>query len=78
MDMLEKMRKSKPLNYESLDKAFTIVNDEQLTFSDKVAQVEQLERQASGQEAELFGDVYSTLHLLAESEEDIRLISGQD
>jgi len=78
MDMLEKIRNSKPLNYELLDKAFAIVNDEQLPFSDKVAQVEQLERQANAQEAELFGDVYSSLHLLAKSEEDIRLISGQD
>ncbi|OUR89890.1 hypothetical protein A9Q81_20750 [Gammaproteobacteria bacterium 42_54_T18] len=78
MDMLERIRKSKPLNYESLDKAFAIVNDEQLTFSNKVAQVEQLERQAKGQEAELFGDVYSSLHLLAKSEEDMRLISGKD
>lgn len=75
--MLEKMRKSKPLNYELLDEAFAIINDEQLTFSDKVAQVEQLARQANAQEAELFGDVYSSLHLLAKSDEDMRLISGQ-
>jgi hypothetical protein len=53
-----------------------VINDAELSFSEKVDRVQALEDMSSGFELELFGEVYSSLHSLAQTQEDINLISG--
>ena len=61
-----------------LDQAFVVLNDTELTFAQKFNQIEKLDKQTKGLENELFGDVYSALYNIAETEEDFKLISGSD
>jgi hypothetical protein len=75
MDMLEKLRQQ-PKSHENVQAAAAVINDAELSFSEKVDRVQALEDMSSGFELELFGEVYSSLHSLAQTQEDINLISG--
>ena len=61
-----------------LDHAFVVLNDTQLTFEQKFKQIEKLDKQTKGLEQELFGDIFSALYNIAETEADFKLISGSD
>ncbi|MDO6488239.1 hypothetical protein Q4503_11040 [Colwellia sp. 6_MG-2023] len=75
MNMLEKLR-AKKTSRENANAAVLVINDPKLSFSDKVAQVETLEAKASSDEKALFAEIYSSLHALAETPEDIHLMTG--
>jgi hypothetical protein len=73
--MLEKLRAQKT-SRENANAAVLVINDTRLSFRDKVAQVETLEKKASPDEKVLFAEIYSSLHAMAETPEDIHLMAG--
>ena len=78
MNMPEKNKKTPtPTQAISLlDQAFVVLNDSQLTFDQKHKKIEKLDKKSEGLEHELFGDLYSALQIMAENEEDLKLMSG--
>lgn len=78
MNMLDKMKNAPSQATPLLEQAFVVLNEPQLTFAQKLKQIEQLDKQSKGQEHELFGDVYSALYNIAKTEDDFKLISGSD
>ena len=75
MDMLETLRQQ-PKSRDNVRAAVEAINNTELSFSEKFDRVQQLENISKGVELELFSDVYSSLHALATSPEDIQLMSG--
>ena len=75
MDRLDKLRQQ-PKERKNIRAAMQVLNDEQLTFSEKFAQVRALEAQAQEHELAMFSDIYSSLHSQAQTQADIELISG--
>lgn len=75
MNMLEKLRAQKT-SRENANAAVLVIHDLTLSFSDKLAQVETLEKKASSDEKVLFAEIYSSLHAMAETPEDIHLMAG--
>lgn len=75
MTMLEKLRKQST-SRDNANAAMLVINDNALSFSDKVARVEALESKSSAAEQVLFAEVYSSLHALAETPADIHLMAG--
>lgn len=73
LDKLRQLSKSKP----NVDSALQVLKNEQLSFAEKFQQISKLEKAASDYELELFGDVHSSLQLLASSEDDFKLIAGE-
>ena len=78
MTMLEKLRQQSKQagNRDNANAALLVINDNSLSFSDKVAQVEALEAAAAPGEKDLFAEVYSSLHGLAQTQADIDLMAG--
>lgn len=72
LDALRKQPK-----FDNINQAKTVINSTELTFKQKLEQVKALEEMSSGLEGELFGDVYSSLHLEAVTPEDVALISSE-
>lgn len=72
LDALRKQPK-----FDNINQAKTVINNTQLTFKQKLEQVKALEEKSTGLERELFGDVYSSLHLEAVTPEDVALISDE-
>jgi hypothetical protein len=75
MDMLETLRQQ-PKNRDNVRAAVEAINNTELSFSEKFERVQQLEDNSKGFELALFGDVYSSLHTMAITPEDINLMSG--
>ncbi len=75
MSMLDKLRKQST-SHDNANAAVLVVNNTELSFSDKVVQVEALEAKASADEKVLFAEIYASLHGLAETPEDIHLMAG--
>ena len=75
MSLLDKLKTVEPIAYPLLDRAMEVVNSD-LSFQEKLNQVQALEDEANGQEAELFGDVYSSLSSHATNDQDLKLLSG--
>ncbi len=76
MSMLEKLRQQS-IPRDNANAAVLVINNAELSFSDKLAQVEALEGKSSADEKELFAEIYSSLHGLAETQADIELIAGK-
>ena len=76
MDMLTKLRQ-RLISHKNAQAAATVINDPNLSFSEKLTQVQALESQASGDELELFDNIYSSLNLIAKTQDDFDLISGK-
>lgn len=66
--MLQKM-KDDPIDHSAplplVDKAFVVINNDDLTFAEKKVQIEQLEQQANGYELTCFADVNEALMVTA-------------
>ena len=75
MNMLEKLRQQK-VSRENANKAVSVINDKSLSFSDKVKRVQALEAQSVAAEQVLFAEIYSSLHGMAITPEDINLMAG--
>lgn len=75
MNMLERLRQQST-SREHANAAALVINNKTLSFSNKVARVEALEAKASADEKALFADIYSSLHGLAQTQEDIDLMAG--
>jgi hypothetical protein len=75
MDMLTKLRQQ-TVSQENANEALNVINNINFSFSEKVKRVQELEEKSSAAEQVLFADIYSTLHLLAESQADIDLMAG--
>jgi hypothetical protein len=63
--MLEKLRKQS-INRDNANAAVLVINNAELSFSERLAQVEALETKSSPEEQVLFAEIYSSLHLLAD------------
>lgn len=74
MDRLNALRKK--TSHVNIDKALAVLNNGSLKFFEKHKQIQDLEDLSTGNELELFGDVYSSLHLQAVTDADVALISG--
>lgn len=59
--------------YPLVDQAYEVINSD-LPFAEKVKQVDALDKQTKGIEREIFGDVYSSLHLEANTTDDLALV----
>jgi hypothetical protein len=75
MNMLEKLRQQK-ISRENANEAVSVINDNTLSFSDKVKRVQALEAKSSASEQVLFAEIYSSLHGMAITPEDINLMAG--
>jgi hypothetical protein len=75
MNMLEKLRQQK-VSRDNANEAVSVINDKSLSFSDKVKRVQALEAKSSAVEQVLFAEVYSSLHGMAITQEDINLMAG--
>jgi hypothetical protein len=75
MNMLEKLRQQK-VSRENVNEAVVIINDNFISFSEKVKHVRQLEAKSSAAEQVLFAEIYSSLHGMAITPEDINLMAG--
>jgi hypothetical protein len=75
MNMLEKLRQQK-VSSEKANEAVSVINDKSLSFSDKVKRVQELEAQSVAAEQVLFAEIYSSLHGMAITPEDINLMAG--
>jgi len=75
MDTLAILRQQ-PKSRDNVRAAVDVINNAELSFSEKVAEVQKLESKSTGIELDHFSDVYSSLHLMAETPEDIHLMSG--
>jgi hypothetical protein len=75
MNMLEKLRQQK-ISRDNVNEAVSVINDKSLSFSDKVKRVQALEAKSSAVEQVLFAEVYSSLHGMAITPEDINLMAG--
>lgn len=75
MTMLEKLRQQST-SRDNANAAVLVINNATLSFSDKLAQVEALEAKSSAQEKALFAEIYSSLHGLAQTQDDIDLMAG--
>jgi len=75
MNMLEKLRQQK-VSRENANEAVSVINDKSLSFSEKVKRVQALEAESSAAEQVLFAEVYSSLHGMAITPEDINLMAG--
>lgn len=73
--MIERLRKQ-PTSRINVEKAITVLNDETISFSEKLKQIQTLEDLSTGFELEMFSEIYSSLHDMAENDDDIKLISG--
>jgi len=62
----------------NVTKAIAVLNNDSLTFKQKHQQIQDLEDLSAGHELELFGDVYSSLHLQAVTKADIALITNTE
>jgi hypothetical protein len=75
MNMLDILRKQSK-QQDNANAALLLINDATLSFSDKVAQVEALEAKASATEKTLFSEIYSSLHVIAQTQDDRDLMAG--
>jgi hypothetical protein len=75
MNMLEKLRQQK-VSRKNANEAVSVINDKSLSFSDKVKRVQVLEAQSVAAEQVLFAEIYSSLHGMAITQEDINLMAG--
>lgn len=75
MNMLDKLRQQK-VSRTNANEAVSVINDKSLSFSEKLIRVQSLESTSSAAEQVLFAEVYSSLHLLAVTQEEINLMAG--
>lgn len=75
MNMLTKL-KQQQVSRVNVEQAQAVLNNNDLSFADKLTQVQALEDLATGFELDMFSDIYASLHNLAQTTADINLISG--
>jgi hypothetical protein len=73
--MLDTLRQQSK-QQDNANAALLLINDATLSFSEKVTQVEALEEKASSTEKPLFAEIYSSLHVLAQTQDDRDLMAG--
>jgi len=76
MSRLDKLRQQ-PKSRDTIRAAMQVLKDTGLSFSEKLTQVRELEQQAQEHELAMFDEIYSSLHNLAQTQDDIELISGR-
>ena len=75
MNMLEKLRQQK-VSRKNADEAVSVMNNTEFSFSEKVKRVQALEAKSIAVEQVLFAEIYSSLHGMAITPEDINLMAG--
>lgn len=75
MKMLEKLRQQK-VSRDNADEAVSVINSNDFSFSEKLDRVQALEAKSVAAEQVLFAEIYSSLHNMAITQEDIDLIAG--
>lgn len=75
MSMLEKLRQQK-VSHVNADDATDVINNDDFSFSEKLMHVQSLESKSSAAEQVLFAEIYSSLHHMAITQEDIDLMAG--
>ena len=75
MGMLDKLRQQKVIR-PNADEATDVINNDDFSFSEKLMHVRSLEAKSSAAEQVLFAEIYSSLHGMAITPEDINLMAG--
>jgi hypothetical protein len=75
MNMLEKLRQQS-ISRENANKAVEVINNKAFSFSEKLEKVQALETKSSATEQVLFAEIFSSLHLMAETQAEIDLMAG--
>jgi hypothetical protein len=65
MTILKQIKTTAKLATPLLDRAFVVINDNQLAIVEKFEQVKTLENSAQGKELEYFNDAFSALHFMS-------------
>lgn len=75
MSMVDKLRQQQTRRV-NVEQAVEVINNPRLSFQEKLDQVQALEDLSSGFELTMFDEIYSSLHNMAQTEDEIKLVSG--
>jgi hypothetical protein len=75
MSMIETLRQQQTRRV-NVEQAVDVINNPRLSFQEKLIQVQALEDLSTGFELTMFDEIYSSLHNMAQTKDEIKLVSG--